>query len=188
VDGFFTNYYIAQAGGQETCIAENWGWKRDDTAVDLDGDGVKELVCNVEYDTDDPSGLVVCRVVVYRLAADGSVECADPLELLDVPYRDDQGIGSLCEVYNAVHNTVDISMGRTVSAVRPALFLTQRVGVAEALLIRLKPHQAARFIKRCGYQNGKWPIADIARRYDGLCQEPKEVRKKRGVHGLIECL
>lgn len=101
--GFLFNHYIAQVDGQETCIAESWGWKRDDTAVDLDGDGVKELVCNVTYGADG-----VQRVTVYRLAADGSVECADPLELLDVPYRD-QGIGSLSEVYNAVHNTVDIS-------------------------------------------------------------------------------
>lgn len=103
-NGFFTNHYIAQIGGRETCIAESWGWDRDDTAVDLDGDGVKELVCNVTYGADG-----VQRVIVYRPAADGSVECADPLELLDVPYRDDQGIGSLSEVYNAVHNTVDIS-------------------------------------------------------------------------------
>ena len=101
--GFLFNHYIAQAGGRETCIAESWGWDRDDTAVDLDGDGVKELVCNVTYGADG-----VQRVTVYRLAADGSAECADPLELLDVPYRD-QGIGSLSEVYNAEHNTVDIS-------------------------------------------------------------------------------
>ena len=101
--GFLFNHYIAQVGGQETCIAESWGWDRDDTAVDLDGDDVKELVCNVTYGADG-----VQRVIVYRLAADGSVECADPLELLDVPYRD-QGIGPLSEVYNAVHNTVDIS-------------------------------------------------------------------------------
>jgi len=101
--GFLINHYIAQVDGQETCFAESWGWGRDDTAVDLDGDGVKELVCNATYGADG-----VQRVFVYRLAADGSVECADPLELLDVPYRD-QGIGSLSEVYNAVHNTVDIS-------------------------------------------------------------------------------
>lgn len=104
----FTNHYIAKTGGRETCIAESWGWDRNDTAVDLDGDGVKELVCNVEYDADDPSGLVVSRVVVYRLAADGSVECADPLELLDVPYRN-QGSDSPSESYDAADNTVDIS-------------------------------------------------------------------------------
>ena len=101
--GFLFNHYIAQVGGQETCIAESWGWDRDDTAVDLDGDGVKELVCNVTYGADG-----VQRVIVYRLAADGSVECADPLELPDAPYRD-QGIGSLSEVYDAVQNTVDIT-------------------------------------------------------------------------------
>jgi len=39
--GFLFNHYIAQVGGQETCIAESWGWDRDDTAVDLDGDDVK---------------------------------------------------------------------------------------------------------------------------------------------------
>lgn len=102
-DGFSTNYYIAQTDGRETCIAESWGWERDDTAVDLDGDGVKELVCNVTYGADGAQ-----RVVVYRLAADGSVECADPLELLDVPYRD-QGVGSLSESYDAIYKTVDIS-------------------------------------------------------------------------------
>ncbi|BAK97950.1 peptidase M56 family protein [Oscillibacter valericigenes Sjm18-20] len=102
-DGFFTNYYIAQTGGQETCIAESWGRERDDTAVDVDGDGIKELVCNVTYGADGAQ-----RVVVYRLAADGSVECADPLELLDVPYRDG-GIGSLKESYDAIYKIVDIS-------------------------------------------------------------------------------
>lgn len=71
--------------------------------MDVDGDGVKELVCNVTYGADG-----VRRVVVYRLAADGSVECADPLELLDVPYCD-QDIGSLRESYDAIYKTVDIS-------------------------------------------------------------------------------
>lgn len=101
--GFLFNHYIARIGGRETCIAESWGWDRDDAAVDLDGDGVKELVCNVTYGADG-----VQRVIVYRLAANGSAKCADPLDLLDVPYND-PGIGSLSEVYNAVHNTVDIS-------------------------------------------------------------------------------
>lgn len=101
--GFSISHYIARKDGREFCVAESWGWERSDHAVDLDGDGVNELVCNVTYGADGAN-----RTLIYRLAADGSVEQANPLELLDVPHED-WGVGSLSETYDAGRGTVDIS-------------------------------------------------------------------------------
>lgn len=101
--GFSICHYIAEKDGRELCIAESWGWERSDHAVDLDGDGVQELICNVTYGADGAN-----RVMLYRRGVDGFVEYADPLELLDVPHED-WGVNALLESYDAGRGMVDIS-------------------------------------------------------------------------------
>jgi len=64
---YLRTYYGMTPGGAVK-IAESFGFTIDDRAVDLDGDGVKELVCNCVYGADG-----VERVFVFRRNGD-SVE------------------------------------------------------------------------------------------------------------------
>ena len=67
--GFVTRqYYVPAVVGGYTPIGESFGYAIDDHIVDLDGDGVTELVCNCQYGADGAQ-----RVFVYRLK-DGAVE------------------------------------------------------------------------------------------------------------------
>ncbi|SFO93181.1 Signal transducer regulating beta-lactamase production, contains metallopeptidase domain [Oscillibacter sp. PC13] len=60
-------YYALGADGSRTPIAESFGWGgAEDYSVDLDGDGVEELVCNVTYGGDGAR-----RAYVYQRRADG---------------------------------------------------------------------------------------------------------------------
>jgi hypothetical protein len=68
---WYMNHYYAVDGDAAACIAESWGFGgSDDYAADLDGDGVKELVCNVTFGADG-----VQEAYVYR-AKDGKTEFA----------------------------------------------------------------------------------------------------------------
>lgn len=60
-------YYALGTDGGRTPIAESFGWGgAEDYSVDLDGDGMEELVCNVTYGGDGAR-----RAYVYQLRADG---------------------------------------------------------------------------------------------------------------------
>ena len=61
-------YYVPAVVGGYTPIGGSFGYTIDDHVVDLDGDGVTELVCNCQYGADGAQ-----RVFVYRLK-NGAVE------------------------------------------------------------------------------------------------------------------
>lgn len=63
--GFFIRHYYAEREGKQACIAEQFGYfvsgaEPEAYSIDLDGDTVPELVCNVAYGTGAE------RVIVYR--------------------------------------------------------------------------------------------------------------------------
>ena len=60
-------------------IADSFGLQRDDHFVDLDGDGVRELICNVAYNIGGTGD-----VMIYRRSGD-AVEVAGVNHLIDPP-------------------------------------------------------------------------------------------------------
>ena len=96
-------YYAADPATWDLMpIAESFGFDGpEDYAVDLDGDGMKELVCNVMYGGD---GAV--RVCIYQRRADGIY-----LGWLDsdgLPGHMDWGINSTWEEYDPAENVFRI--------------------------------------------------------------------------------
>lgn len=63
---FFGRTYFSQISGSDTSfiVAESFGYEIDDYIVDLDGDGISELVCNCQY------GDGAQEVFVYRRNGD----------------------------------------------------------------------------------------------------------------------
>lgn len=55
------SYFVSDMNGSEVCIAESFGFEIDDYIVDLDGDGVTELVCNCQYGGDGHESVYVYR-------------------------------------------------------------------------------------------------------------------------------
>lgn len=81
-------------------IATSWGEKRDDYVVDIDGDGVNELICNVMY------GDGAERTVIYRREGNNIlVGRAD--SLLDEEY-DTSNYGNTYSYYRPEENVVEI--------------------------------------------------------------------------------
>lgn len=96
----FITYYYAIEKGEEFCIAESHGEERNDYAVDIDGDGVKEFICNVIY------GDGAERTYIYRREGDRILKGAAE-ELLDEEY-DHENIGSIRSFYIPEENVVEI--------------------------------------------------------------------------------
>jgi len=96
----FITYYYAIENGEEFCIAESHGEERNDYAVDIDGDGVKELICNVIY------GDGAERTYIYR-REENRILKGYAEELLDEEY-DFENIGSIRSFYLPKENVVEI--------------------------------------------------------------------------------
>lgn len=83
-------------------IAESFGIDgQEDYAVDLDGDEVKELACNVMYGGDGAE-----RVYVYQRRADGIFR--GYLDTEDLPGHFDWGVNSVWEEYDPAENVFRI--------------------------------------------------------------------------------
>lgn len=89
-------YYVPAVVGGYTPIGESFGYTIDDHVVDLDGDGVTELVCNCQYGADGAQ-----RVFVYRLK-DGVVEQGVYDSVYStLPDYNNWGVNSSAEYYAA---------------------------------------------------------------------------------------
>ena len=95
-----TKYYAVE-GDKTFIIAESWGWEREDYYCDVDGDGVRELICNVCW------GDGVQHALIYRRFEDG-IRVASGSSLMDEEY-DNVGAGSLQSSYDITNNEVVIS-------------------------------------------------------------------------------
>ena len=105
LDGYYTDEelapshyqrtYFTERNGQMVPIAESFGFTIDDHVVDLDGDGVTELVCNCVYGGDGAQ-----RVLVYRRSGStiqrGSIDYAK----VNLTAWDNWGANSTAERYN----------------------------------------------------------------------------------------
>ncbi len=95
-----TTYYAVE-GDETFIIARSYGYERDDYFIDIDGDGVQEMICNVS------SGTGGQDVLIYRRFEDG-VRVAYGSSLLDEEY-DNIGTGSLVAWYDMVYERVEIA-------------------------------------------------------------------------------
>ena len=91
--------YYAEKGRKTFPIAKSWGM-REDYAVDVDGDGKNELICNVVYGDGGMDTVIYRREgkeILYGFAK----------KMLDEPY-DDFGTGSVMCSYLPEENLVEI--------------------------------------------------------------------------------
>ena len=111
-DGYTLDYVQSPAGNYRsyygvdgTPLALSFGWDRSDTPVDLDGDGVRELVCSVTYMADG-----VPAVLVYRLV-DGEIRQAEVSAVpVDIYQNDPPPSGPAWTTYDPETNTVTTSL------------------------------------------------------------------------------
>ncbi len=97
-------YYYAVEGEETFLIATSWGLERDDHIVDIDGDGVQELICNVVYGDGGQDTLIYRRQGTQTLR--GSTK-----DMLDEPY-DNIHFMSILSIYIPEENIVEISYYR----------------------------------------------------------------------------
>ena len=99
--GNYRSYY----GTDGTPLALSFGWDRSDTPVDLDGDGVRELVCSVTYMADG-----VPAVLVYHLS-EGEIRQAEASAVPEDIYQNDlPPSGPAWTTYDPETNTVTTSL------------------------------------------------------------------------------
>ncbi len=86
-NGYLTNYYAVEEGrlvdlAQSWTLPDGWANGNVNNPADLDGDGKRELVCNVMYLADGGNS-----VIVYKY--DGQqVWCGDGWDLVEEPYEE----------------------------------------------------------------------------------------------------
>lgn len=97
-----TRRYYAEESGKVFPIAVSWYWKFDpsekveDYVLDIDGDGVTELVCNTLTGAD-----IHAEVYIFRRTANG-VECGRiDREKANIPDFDDWGANASVSCYDA---------------------------------------------------------------------------------------
>ncbi len=95
-----TTYYAVE-GDETFIIANSYGFERDDYFIDVDGDGVRELICNV------CAGDGGQNTLIYRRYEDG-IRVAYASQLLDKEY-DDLGVYSLVTLYDGVYDRIEIA-------------------------------------------------------------------------------
>lgn len=100
----YTDYYGIE-DGELVFLADSWGYKRDDYIIDIDGDGDRELICNVTFLGD---GAACTRVYDYN-SAQILVGWGDML--LDVEY-DNWGTNSTWSEYLPEKNVIRISYSK----------------------------------------------------------------------------
>ncbi len=92
-----TTYYAVE-GDETFIIAKSWGFERDDYFRDVDGDGVRELLCNVCW------GDGAQDTLIYRRFEDG-IRVAYGSSLLDEEY-DNYGVYSLYSSFDITSQKV----------------------------------------------------------------------------------
>ena len=99
--GDYRSYY----GADGAPLVLSFGWDRSDTLVDLDGDGVRELVCGVTYMADG-----VPAVLVYRLS-EGEILQAEASAVPEKVYQSGPpAVGPAQSHYDPESNTVTTSL------------------------------------------------------------------------------
>lgn len=90
-------YYLRKLNGKtDVPAAESFGFGIDDRTVDLDGDGVDELVCSCTFGGDGAR-----RVYVYRLSGDTVERGMIDEESMELPDFFDWGVNAVQEYYDS---------------------------------------------------------------------------------------
>ena len=112
--------YFAQIGNEAVQVAESFGFAIDDHVVDLDGDGVTELVCNCVFGGDGAR-----RVYVYRrngaLIERGSIV----YDRLDLTAWDNWGANSTAEWYDPESGKILVEYASPASSTRSGTFIRE---------------------------------------------------------------
>lgn len=95
-----TTYYAVE-DDETFIIASSWGFEREDYFIDIDGDGVRELICNVCYGDGGQDALI------YRRYEDG-IRVAPAGSLLDQEY-DNIGVSSTVTWYDVTYDRIEIA-------------------------------------------------------------------------------
>lgn len=99
---WYTRRYYALEEDELICLADGWGWEPEkDHMVDLDGDGDRELICNVAYIADGAQ----CTLI-YRNDGERVLYCFGD-DLLDQEY-DNYGVGCEGSEYLPEENVIRI--------------------------------------------------------------------------------
>lgn len=118
---FFTWYYYTDIDGEAQCIAESFGYREQGVqaySVDLDDDGVPELICNCVY------GDGVERVVTYR-NHNGAIETGFiEGKLLQTEYHIDTSVAAnaIIMTYDPEENVIHITNYASDGSVRELSF------------------------------------------------------------------
>ena len=101
VEGVFhtRTYYVSSTNGSTMPMAESFGFEINDYVLDLDGDGVTELICNCQYGGDGHESVYIYRV------RNGAVERGQlDIESLNLDDFDNWGVNATREFYDAEAN------------------------------------------------------------------------------------
>ena len=103
--GFTWSEFHALDGDRLRLIAESWGYPKEhgEHSVDLDGDGVPELVCNVSYEMGGHR-----RVFIYRNMNGRAMVCRSIDPLLPEPESIDACNGDRSERYDPATQTLHV--------------------------------------------------------------------------------
>lgn len=99
----YTRRYYIKTDDGERQIAESFNFEPDDQQVDLDGDGLTELVCNCVYGGDGAN-----RVFVYRRVGDAIERGRVDPTLLSLPDWYNWGVNSTGEHYDSERKVFEI--------------------------------------------------------------------------------
>ena len=110
--GFYQRRYIIRTGNNERgLLAESFGFTIDDHSVDLDGDGVTELICNCVYGGDGAK-----RVYAYRWNGDWIERGYINYDKLNLNAWDDWGVNSTAEWFDPASGAIMVEYASLASS------------------------------------------------------------------------
>jgi len=111
VPGHYMRSYYTNLNGENILIAESFGFDIDDHIVDLDDDGVTELVCNCVY-----GGDLVARVYVFRRNGNAIERGCVDYDKLHLNAWDNRGMASTAEWYDPESGSINVEYASLASS------------------------------------------------------------------------
>ena len=104
-------YYISASDGRSTEIGKSFHFDLDDYVVDLDGDGMTELICNCGYEADG-----VMRLHVYRRNGDMIERGSMDYGKLNLTAWDNRGVNSTAERFDPASGKITVEYASLASS------------------------------------------------------------------------